>query len=228
MTNIEFLNTLAITDSSMTQLFDPGPEKLMSYPNLQKDFYRIRKANPFLGNLQVARVVILQHETNPTIEKNLKLMEYISLCLGWREGYMQWINRELYTNRYEISSDGSVERNGLSIEVRVNTLEFYLGRSIFMKRDRNYMYVFGEGKRLLGTFTAGQGIEIENGIAGFIVCSNGKHITYEMKLGNQGMYISNIYPTGEVSSHRMGDDGYHGIVECILNLWDLREIIWRT
>lgn len=219
MTNMEFLNTLAMTDSNMTQLFDPGPEKLLSYQNLQKDFYRIRKANPFLGNLQVARVVILQHETDPTIEKNLKLMEYISLCLGWRDGYMQWINYELYSHRYEVMLDKGIKSSGISADVLVNIPEFYLGRSVFMKRDRNYMNVFEEGKGLVGTLTAGQGVEIENGTARFLTYNNNKHTTYEMRLGSQGLYINKSYPTKGFTSWS-GAEEYRGIVECVLSSWD--------
>lgn len=222
MTNIEFFNTISMIDGNMSDLHNSGVVRLIGYPNLQQDFHRLHKTNHFLGNLQVARLVIIEHEVNSKIAQNLKLLECISLELGQHELYMTWLNRELYRSNYEIRVVNGVEGNGIVLEFRTNLKEFHFGHAIVMKQVGSYMNVYEEGKGLVGTFTAWEGVKIRDGEAKFIVHNNSKHIKYTMAMGSQGMYVKKRSPHS-LEMRKNGNEKYYGRVECFLKMWDFEK-----
>lgn len=80
MRNADLINTLTMTDANMAGLLEPGVAKLMGYPNLADYYEIIHRRKPYLGSLQIARLIIIDHELNPNILNNLLSIETLVGC----------------------------------------------------------------------------------------------------------------------------------------------------
>lgn len=215
-----FLNMLMVTDSNMSRLQREGTKLLLSYPNLEGDFKRIRYEYPFLGNLEVSRLIIIEHEKNKNIMQTLDTAQRVSNIFDiFRTGiYDRWLHDILYTKSYECWDGHNHSQADISFIIPEFKGEIAIGDLGIISNGGGNLIVYGPHGRL-GFLRTYRGIDISKDLIG--VCTlddNNIDTRYTVKRSEGRRIYMNRKCKGYPRARPLSEYMFNGTITCCVVL----------
>lgn len=220
MTNIEFFNTLAMTDINMTSLHGNGIKLLLGYSKLQGDFQRIRREFPFLGNSQILRLILIEHERDTKIVQSLNILEYVAKACNGVDHYRKFLISTLHDDLCEklIFSKRSIPEEIIIFTPYESALHF---GELTLTPCRGELVARNQEGEYLGKLCTEYGLSIKDDVIQLVLHQDGE-IHYRMKLGKQGLHIVHKEKSS-LSSRSMFLTSYYGKISCYIDILCQRE-----
>lgn len=175
--NQSFINMIMLTDQNMSKLSKYELGRLTMYSGIEAEFKKIRRADPFLGNLQLVRVAILEADKSRKIIKNMELARAVGLACGDEYSYKHAVGSVMGVDRSNLDFRGRADYisqmgSGSNINYRVNTDKLIFG-GITIERSNTLKSFVYEDEKMVGTYESEFGMSIMDGLLSIQV-SEGK------------------------------------------------------
>lgn len=213
------LNMLMVTDSNMGRLQREGIESLLSYPDLEGDFQRIRHEYPFLGNLEVSRLIILEHGKSKNIMQTLDTAQCVSRIFDiFNTGvYDRWLHSILYNNYYEFWEGYNHSFADMSFKVPEFKGEIPIGNLGIMSDGGGCLIVYGPHGRL-GFLRTYRGIDISKDLIGVCVLDDNNIDTRYTVKSSEGRLYMNRKCKGYPRVRDLSEYTFTGTITCCVML----------
>lgn len=89
--NQSFINMLFTVDPNMSKISRYELNRLYEFNGVERTFKKIKRANQFLGNLHICRLLILYGEGRKNVLKNLDLVKRVAIACGDDYSYREYL-----------------------------------------------------------------------------------------------------------------------------------------
>lgn len=218
--NIEFLNTLLVTDPRMSQLSIKWINQLSKYDNLISEFKKVYAKYPYLGSMGAILWVTIKLKYNPHVMEDLSLLELMGVAFKSPDSFRMWHSRTICMHIDRLYAELP---NGLHSDIRYlvppNTVAVDLGELSINFID-GMMNLYERGK-YIGNVMEYPEIEVNAGLIKIKACTYFKFenmdgaVTYRLGLGKGKLCVVDTSGSSPLIGYSLCAK-YRGYLDCRL------------